>query len=183
MKAYPSVPLKKAKHILIIPRDSFSSATSLVNSEDYHVSALDNMFQLYSLARDSVNVATYDVLVSAKEAIKILPVSPLLGLEGKRRGGIGIRRWKHVTANLDLVGRGTAVILLLHGCDGMTTDIWSWWRLKDHYQSLSIYLIIKESDKNSSGPHRCRAERTYRLSLERGYGWLQLRQVLPGGCC
>ena len=29
----------------------------------------------------------------------------------------------------------------------MTTDIWSSRRLKDHYQSLSIYLIIKESDK------------------------------------
>ena len=55
--------------------------------------------------------------------------------------------WKQVIATLDSVERGTAVILLLHGCDGMTTDIWSWRRLKDRYESLSIYLIVKESDK------------------------------------
>ena len=112
-----------------------------MNSEDCHGPALNNMFQLYSLARESVK------MVSAKEPIKIPPVSLRSDSKGKDSEGQESRGWKHVTANLDSVGSGTAVILLLHGCDGMTTDIWSWRRLKDHYQSLSIYLIIKESDK------------------------------------
>ena len=38
-------------------------------------------------------------------------------------------------------------MLLLHGCDGLTTDIWSWRRPRDHYKSISIYLIIKGSDR------------------------------------
>lgn len=45
-----------------------------------------------------------------------------------------------VTAALDTGGSGKAVILLLHGCDGLSTDIWSLRRPNEEYyhQSISI---------------------------------------------
>ena len=61
VKEYPSIPLKKAKLVLLIQRYSFLSATSRVDSEDCYIPALNNMFQLYNLARESMRVATYDV--------------------------------------------------------------------------------------------------------------------------
>ena len=39
------------------------------------------------------------------------------------------------------------MIILLHGCDGLSTDIWSMRRLHDYHKSICIHLIIKKSDK------------------------------------
>ena len=93
------------------------------------------MFQLDGLGRESMKVATYDVQVSAKQPIPLPTGSLRSDSEGLDSWG-----WQEVTGTLDHVGSRIAIILLLHGCDGPTTDIWSLRRLKDHYKSISAEI-------------------------------------------
>ena len=57
------------------------------NSEDCHASALNNMFQLYGLGRESMKVTTSDVQVSAKQPIPLPTGSLRSDSKGKESEG------------------------------------------------------------------------------------------------
>ena len=63
----------------------------------------------------------------------------------------GLSVWNPVTNALEATKSGEEVILLLHGCDGLSTDIWNMRRLHDYHTSICIHLIIKESEEKLLG--------------------------------
>ena len=129
----PSIPFKHAKHVISIRRYSSRAANALY-PEECHESALDNMLRLYSLRRASMTVENFDIHVSARQAMTIPGIN-------------GLSVWHPVTNALEAVKSGDGVIILLHGCDGLSTDIWSMRRLYDYHKSICIHLIIKASDE------------------------------------
>ncbi len=126
----PLVEFKHAKHVISIRRYS-SRASNALSPEEVHESALNNMLHLYSLTRASITVTNFDIHVSARQAMTI-PSVPY------------ISAWDPVTKALGAIKSGEGV---MHGCDGLSTDIWSMRRLHAYHKSIWIYLIIKESHK------------------------------------
>ena len=129
----PSIPFKRAKHVISIRRYS-SRAANALSLKECHESALNNMLRLYSLSTAGITVKNFDIHVSARQPLTIPGVNNLSA-------------WHPVTKALEAVESGDAVIILLHGCDGLSTDIWSIRKLYDYHKSICIYLVIKESDE------------------------------------
>ena len=125
----PLVQFKDAKHVISIRR--FSSKGSKFR-EEVHESALNHMLRLYSLARASMTVTNFDIQVSARQSMTI-PCR-------------ASAKWHPIMNAVKSIRSGEGVIILLHGCDALSTDIWSIQRLYDYHKSICIYLIIKEQD-------------------------------------
>ena len=107
-------------------------ATMNQNDDDNLVTT--DMLHLYNLLGTSMTVANFDIHVSARQSMKIPGLN-------------GLSVWHPVTNTLEATKSGEEVIIPLHGCDGLSTDIWSMRRLHDYHKSICIHLIIKESDK------------------------------------
>ena len=85
---------------------------------------------------------------------------------------------------IDALGFAGGLVItqfLLHGCDELSTDIWSMRRLHDYHKSICIYLIIKESDtKLLEGLDTELSERIishWRESTD-GYGKFRLADII-----
>ena len=133
----PIVPLKRSTKVISIRRYSSRAAIALF-PEECHNSAVNNMSHLYSLAEDDMTITRFDIHVSARQAMTIPSVS-------------GLSVWHPVTSALEATKSGEGVIILLHGCDGLSTDFWSMRRLHDYHTSICIHLIIKESEEKLLG--------------------------------
>ena len=81
-----------------------------------------------------MTVANFDIHVSARQSMTIPGID-------------GISVWHPVTNALEAAKSGDGVIILLHGCDGFSTDIWSMRKLHVYHKPICIYLMIKESDE------------------------------------
>ena len=136
VRVRPLVEFKNVKHILSIRRYSSKNPESfkVLSPEEVHKSAINNLSHLYGLIRPNMTVTSFDIFVSAREAMCIPAVAHQP------------TTWDPVTKALEAIESGEGVIILLHGCDALSMDMWSIRKLYDYYQSICIYLIIKESD-------------------------------------